>query len=182
MKKANRGLDNAGKTTIVNRLNGEDIDTIPPTFGFQIRTFVYGKYTLNIWDVGGQRILRPYWRNYFERTDALVWVVDSSDHMRMKDCKEELHSLLQEDALNLDLLTTHKWKIQPCSAVKGTNLVEGLDWVVEEVAGRLYFGSTSVKTENVPEEQLMRDKVDLEKYAAFGKAEALSEGWGDRVA
>ena len=48
-------------------------------------------------DVGGQRTLRPYWRNYFEQTDALVWVVDSSDRMRMQDCKEELHSLLTED-------------------------------------------------------------------------------------
>ena len=48
-------------------------------------------------DVGGQRTLRPYWRNYFEQTDALVWVVDSGDRMRMQDCKEELHSLLLED-------------------------------------------------------------------------------------
>lgn len=55
------------------------------------------RYTLNIWDVGGQRMLRPYWRNYFEQTDALVWVVDSSDRLRIQDCKEELHSLLQED-------------------------------------------------------------------------------------
>jgi ADP-ribosylation factor-like protein 2 len=48
-------------------------------------------------DVGGQRTLRPYWRNYFEQTDAIVWVVDSGDRMRMQDCKEELHDLLQED-------------------------------------------------------------------------------------
>lgn len=48
-------------------------------------------------DVGGQKSLRPYWRNYFEQTDALVWVVDSGDRMRMNDCKTELHSLLTED-------------------------------------------------------------------------------------
>ena len=48
-------------------------------------------------DVGGQRTLRPYWRNYFEQTDALVWVVDSGDRLRLSDCKEELHSLLLED-------------------------------------------------------------------------------------
>jgi hypothetical protein len=47
--------------------------------------------------VGGQRTLRPYWRNYFEQTDALVWVVDSGDRQRLGDCKEELHSLLLED-------------------------------------------------------------------------------------
>ena len=48
-------------------------------------------------DVGGQRTLRPYWRNYFEQTDAIVWVVDSSDRVRIQDCKAELHNLLQED-------------------------------------------------------------------------------------
>ena len=48
-------------------------------------------------DVGGQRTLRPYWRNYFEQTDAVVWVVDSGDKLRVQDCKEELHKLLTED-------------------------------------------------------------------------------------
>lgn len=52
-------------------------------------------------DVGGQRVLRPYWRNYFEQTDALVWVVDSGDRLRMQDCKEELHALLQEEVCPL---------------------------------------------------------------------------------
>lgn len=48
-------------------------------------------------DVGGQRTLRPYWRNYFEQTDAVVWVVDSGDRLRMEDCKKELEGLLVED-------------------------------------------------------------------------------------
>ena len=52
---------------------------------------------MNLGDVGGQRTLRPYWRNYFEQTDAVVWVVDSGDKLRVQDCKEELHKLLTED-------------------------------------------------------------------------------------
>lgn len=32
------GLDNAGKTTILKRFNGEPIDTISPTLGFNIKT------------------------------------------------------------------------------------------------------------------------------------------------
>nr|KAF6436921.1 ADP ribosylation factor like GTPase 2 [Molossus molossus] len=32
------GLDNAGKTTILKKFNGEDIDTISPTLGFNIKT------------------------------------------------------------------------------------------------------------------------------------------------
>ena len=56
-------------------------------------------YQLNIWDVGGQKSLRSYWRNYFESTDGLVWVVDSIDRRRMEDCTKELHSLLQEEVV-----------------------------------------------------------------------------------
>lgn len=36
-----RGLDNAGKTTIVKRLNNEDITTISPTLGFNIKTMQF---------------------------------------------------------------------------------------------------------------------------------------------
>ncbi|KAI6033843.1 hypothetical protein PISMIDRAFT_531801 [Pisolithus microcarpus 441] len=172
------GLDNAGKTTILKRINGEDISSISPTLGFNIKTFVHRSYTLNIWDVGGQRTLRPYWRNYFEQTDAIVWVVDSSDRVRIQDCKEELHNLLQEDRLTgasllvfankqdihgsmtdkeihdllgLSGIKSHHWKISPCSAVTGYNLIAGLDWVVGDVARRLYY---SPVTSNAGENSL----------------------------
>lgn len=52
---------------------------------------------MNIWDVGGQRSLRSYWRNYFESTDGLVWVVDSADRLRLEDCRQELSLLLHEE-------------------------------------------------------------------------------------
>ena len=55
------------------------------------------RFKLNIWDVGGQKSLRSYWRNYFESTDGLIWVVDSADKGRLEDCKNELKSLLLEE-------------------------------------------------------------------------------------
>ena len=48
-------------------------------------------------DVGGQKTLRSYWQNYFEKTDTLIWVVDATDRMRVTDCKSELARLLQEE-------------------------------------------------------------------------------------
>ncbi|KAI8145023.1 ADP-ribosylation factor-like protein 2-like protein [Fennellomyces sp. T-0311] len=160
------GLDNAGKTTILKRINGEAIDTISPTLGFNIKTLQHDEYKLNIWDVGGQKSIRSYWRNYFEQTDALVWVVDSADRLRLRDCKEELAQLLQEErlagatllvfankqdlagalseqelreALELDSIKSHHWAIQACSAVTGDNLLKGMDWVVSDVASRIYM-------------------------------------------
>lgn len=59
------------------------------------------RYQLNVWDVGGQKTLRPYWRNYYEQTDALVWVVDSCDVRRLEDCRNELKALLQEEVLEI---------------------------------------------------------------------------------
>ncbi|KAI4099735.1 MAG: hypothetical protein L6R37_005845 [Teloschistes peruensis] len=91
------GLDNAGKTTIVKRLLNEDVNSVSPTLGFIIRTIDYEGYRLNIWDVGGQKTLRTYWRNYFEKTDALIWVVDSADRGRILDCRQELAGLLLEE-------------------------------------------------------------------------------------
>lgn len=44
--------------------------------------------------MGGQKSLRTYWRNYFEKTDTLIWVVDSTDRDRLGDCQRELAELL----------------------------------------------------------------------------------------
>lgn len=93
------GLDSAGKTTVVKRLKNEDVTTISPTLGFDINTLTFRDYKLNLWDVGGQQTIRAYWRNYFEQTDGIVWVVDSSDSMRLNECRKELESLLKEERL-----------------------------------------------------------------------------------
>lgn len=162
-------MDNAGKTTILKKFNGEDITTISPTLGFNIQTLEYGGYKLNVWDVGGQKTIRSYWRNYFEATDGLIWVVDSADRRRLRDCKEELHALLgqeklagasllifankqdlagsltsEEIAAALDLgseaFAKRHWQIHPCSAVTGDGLVEGVDWMIRDIASRIFMG------------------------------------------
>ncbi|KAI5850121.1 ADP-ribosylation factor family-domain-containing protein [Tricharina praecox] len=160
------GLDNAGKTTIVKCIMNEDVNTVSPTLGFIIKTIDYQGYKLNIWDVGGQKTLRSYWRNYFEKTDALIWVVDATDRFRLENCAEELAGLLQQErllgasllvfanktdvsgcmdlqeireGLRLDDIKSHKWTILPCSAMTGENLFEGLDWVVQDAKDRLFL-------------------------------------------
>eukprot|EP00794_Sanderia_malayensis_P020262 gene20263-22247_t len=159
------GLDNAGKTTILKKFNGEDIDTISPTLGFNIKTLEHRGFKLNMWDVGGQKSLRSYWRNYFESTDGLIWVVDSADKWRFEDCKAELSSLLLEErlagatllvfsnkqdlpgsasveeiknAMCLDDIKTHHWQILGCSAITGEHLLEGVDWIVSDIASRIF--------------------------------------------
>lgn len=47
--------------------------------------------------MGGQKTIRSYWRNYFEKTDALIWVVDATDRLRVGECMNELKALLLEE-------------------------------------------------------------------------------------
>ncbi|KAI8423252.1 hypothetical protein MSG28_014281 [Choristoneura fumiferana] len=99
------GLDNAGKTTLLKQLASEDVNHVTPTAGFNIKSVLSSGFKLNVWDIGGQRKIRPYWRNYFENTDILIYVVDCSDHQRLEETSQELAELLQDDKLrNVPLL------------------------------------------------------------------------------
>ena len=52
-----------------------------------------------MWDLGGQSEIRPYWKCYYPKTNAIVFVIDSSDKERIDISKQELFLLLQEDEL-----------------------------------------------------------------------------------
>ncbi|GJD07020.1 ADP-ribosylation factor-like protein 2 [Galdieria sulphuraria] len=93
------GLDASGKTTVAKRLLRQDVTDVGPTFGFDIHTVEYQDYKIHIWDIGGQESLRSYWKNYFESTDGIIWVVDIADSTRLSDCIVELHKTLQDERL-----------------------------------------------------------------------------------
>merc|ERR1712137_565209 len=154
------GLDNAGKTTCLKKMAEEDITHTMPTQGFNIKSVVHEGFKLNVWDIGGQKTIRPYWRNYYDQTDALVYVIDSADKKRLEEGGAELDTLLMEDQLagvpllvlankqdlvhaaqadeiseSLALSNTRDrpWQIQPCSALKGDGLEPGMAWLVEQM-------------------------------------------------
>lgn len=45
---------------------------VTPTAGFNIKSVAADGFKLNVWDIGGQWKIRPYWKNYFANTDVLV--------------------------------------------------------------------------------------------------------------
>jgi ADP-ribosylation factor-like protein 3 len=89
------GLDNAGKTTLLKQLASEETKNITPTQGFNIKSVQSEGFKLNVWDIGGQRKIRPYWRNYFENTDVLIYVIDSADAKRLEETGQELQERRQ---------------------------------------------------------------------------------------
>lgn len=94
------GLDNAGKTTIIKQLLGEDTSKISPTMGFQINSLQYNGFNLNVWDIGGQTTIRHFWSNYFDRSNVIVWVVDALSLERLDESFEELRDkIIRQDQL-----------------------------------------------------------------------------------
>merc|ERR1712232_173172 len=52
-----------------------------------------------VWDVGGQDQIRPLWRHHYQGMRGLIFVVDSTDHDRIEDAKEELNKIFKEDEM-----------------------------------------------------------------------------------
>ena len=80
-------------------MSDENIKNIKPTEGFNIKNLAVEGLNLSVWDLGGQKVLREYWSNYFDQTDSLIFVVDSADKTRLKEAGIELTKLIQEDKL-----------------------------------------------------------------------------------
>uniref|UniRef100_A0A2K6SL65 ADP ribosylation factor like GTPase 1 n=1 Tax=Saimiri boliviensis boliviensis TaxID=39432 RepID=A0A2K6SL65_SAIBB len=92
------GLDGAGKTTILYRLQVEEVVTTIPTIGFNVETVTCKNLKFKVWDLGGQTSIRPYWRCYYSNTDAVIYV-DSCDRDRIGISKSELVAMLEEEEL-----------------------------------------------------------------------------------
>ena len=125
--------------------------------GFNVETVTYNNLKLQVWDLGGQSTIRPYWRCYYPNTNAIIYVVDSCDKERIHISKQELSTLLQESDLqgvpllifankqdvpaalseaevseNLGLsdIKNRQWRIVKASAKFGEGITEGLDWLI----------------------------------------------------
>ena len=92
------GLDDAGKTTLLNYLN-QDVKNVKPTLGVNAQTINFCGITLNVYDLGGQNAIREYWQYYYENIDGLVYVIDASEEERMEECNELFQQLLKEEKL-----------------------------------------------------------------------------------
>ncbi|CAG9466456.1 unnamed protein product [Pedinophyceae sp. YPF-701] len=157
------GLDNAGKTTILYRMQvGEVVSTIP-TIGFNVETVTYKNIKFSVWDLGGQTSIRPYWRCYYPNTQAIIFVVDSTDVERLPTSREELHAILDEEELRSALILvlankqdlpgalsdaqvaeglglgdvrSREWAIFKTSAIRGQGIFEGMDWLAATLKSR----------------------------------------------
>ena len=121
------GLDASGKTQILYKLKlGETVSTIP-TIGFNVETVVRKKVSFTLWDIGGQPKIRPLWRHYFQNTQVLIFVVDSSDRDRIDEAREELQKILGEEELRSSGLLVLANKQDLPNAMSETEVTEKLN-------------------------------------------------------
>ena len=90
------GLENSGKTTLLNVLaTGTSAETVP-TIGLNVKVVKKGKVTMKCWDIGGQQQYRSEWGRYTRGCDVIMFVVDAYNVERIADARRELHRLLED--------------------------------------------------------------------------------------
>ncbi|KAJ7456922.1 ADP-ribosylation factor family-domain-containing protein [Mycena latifolia] len=92
------GLDDAGKTSLLNRLHRRELPlgVLPlttPSIGFTIGRIPYGRHSVTLWDFGGSDPIRPIWRLYFRTAHAFIFALDAAVPERFPTVEDELHRL-----------------------------------------------------------------------------------------
>ncbi len=56
----------------------------------------------------------------------------------MNDFRPKLGASFPSQLLDLDSIKTHHWCIVWCSAVTGENLLQGIDWLLDDISARIF--------------------------------------------
>ncbi|RFU80340.1 adp-ribosylation factor 1 [Trichoderma arundinaceum] len=151
-------LDQIGEVVTTIPTIGFNVESVTYK-NLNFNVWLANKRVSRLQDLGGQTSIRPYWRCYYANTAAVIFVVDSTDIDRLQTAAEELSAMLNEEelkdaallvfankqdqpgakgageiseALQLGELRDRNWSIMACSAVDGSGVNEGMDWLVEE--------------------------------------------------
>eukprot|EP01105_Mastigella_eilhardi_P021314 TRINITY_DN5150_c0_g1_i3.p1 TRINITY_DN5150_c0_g1~~TRINITY_DN5150_c0_g1_i3.p1 ORF type:complete len:122 (-),score=43.95 TRINITY_DN5150_c0_g1_i3:125-490(-) len=112
--------------------------------------------------MGGAGRYRNMWPHYYESSDAVIFVVDSNDRLRMCVAKNEFDEMMENrgiakrnipvlvyankndiksaltkpevaQALDLSRIRDKPWHITSSCAITGDGLEEGLQWLTEQL-------------------------------------------------
>ena len=160
------GLDNSGKSTIISYLKPKKAvqPEIVPTVGFQVEEFSKNGLAFTVFDMSGQGRYRNLWEHYYKDVGGVIFVIDSTDKIRMCVAKDELDTMLAHQdlpsdvpllffankmdrpqaqsavdcvqALELDRIADKAWHIAPSNALTGEGLEEGIAWLGPQMMRR----------------------------------------------
>ena len=94
------GLPGAGKTTLVRAMSNEDTEApVVPTIGARASSVKIGNIQFNIRDIGGHKTHQTLWEYYYESSNIVIYVVDSSDEEAISTSESQLETILENENL-----------------------------------------------------------------------------------
>lgn len=99
------GLDNSGKTAILNRLKQPNRivpEETTPTIGYQKEEFSRDGVDFEVYDMSGEEKYRDLWTNYASKIHGIIFVVDAADRLRLNVAASELETMLEDKLLPFD--------------------------------------------------------------------------------
>ena len=158
------GLDNSGKTTLIHHLkpSSATVTEVTPTVGFQVEEFSKGLINFTVYDMSGQGRYRNLWEHYYSDVQAIIFVLDSTDKIRMCVAKEELEMILKHPSIKASLcpmlffanktdspdactseecmeqmglfsVRDRPWHVTASNAITGSGVGPGIEWLCEEI-------------------------------------------------
>ena len=153
------GLDSAGKTTLINYLMKGEFTETEPTLGVNREILDLPKLHISVMDLGGQEDFRGIRSEVNERTDGLIYVIDSTDIFRLDETKDIFYNIINTQLhneipillmLNKVDLQNHlpraefidkfslaelnlSWKCYETSAKTGFGIYPAFKWLVEKL-------------------------------------------------
>jgi small GTP-binding protein len=95
------GLDNAGKTTLVNQWTKGVAENTTATIGLNVEHVNIGGEDINLIDLGGQEAFRlTLWKTYAQMANAVIFIFDITDHTRAELAAEwfwRIEAWIKED-------------------------------------------------------------------------------------
>lgn len=149
------GLDNSGKSTILNKLKADKEQThdIVPTVGLSVENFSASAINFTVFDMSGQGKYRNLWEAYYNDVDGVIVVIDSSDKLRIVVAKEELDNFLHHNEIKNKgipiLIFSNKMDIRDSLSPSQVSLKLELDQIRNKPWQ--IFGSNALTGENLNE-------------------------------
>ncbi|EDW43112.1 ADP-ribosylation factor-like protein 3 [Drosophila sechellia] len=155
------GLDNAGKSTLTDRLaeifNGDSKESNNQVSEW---SFTLNNSRVQLWDINGELKNRQIWPKYYKKVKVLIFVLDSTDAVRLSEarcvlCDVLMHQELDNvpllivsnkkdasgslsmstviDLMGLYRLTGRDWTFEECSMRTGSGVQEIVNWINEKI-------------------------------------------------